>query len=317
VPYALLLLVLALTAVVAGCSAGGPSDELATGPCTSSSESPREGGSGSDVGYIPPSPNPRTALAAADPTSAATEDRPDVVFKADVESSEDIASAYGEGVQEGNGFDATVTATDAPESDGRAIRLEMPPAQGVEQDVPNRKLLDVPGFTWRSGDEYWYGIRLYFDDNWQLDEISDDRDQFTSLLSFRFTGGDLNGTGSVKIVEGDSGPCLVHTRASLSVNDYDDGAGEDPLYLGPVVKEEWIELVCHFKWSHTAENALKECWRNDQFMGRSTRRNMPADLPVAYRVGIYEGTGVDHERTLYWDDLRIGKSYESVDPTGQ
>jgi hypothetical protein len=238
----------------------------------------------------------------------------DVIWDADLESGQ-LFPPYADGVEEGNGSEATVEVTDAPAGEGNAVRMEMPPSRGTEEDVPNRKFLKVPDFSFRSGDEFWYGIRLYFDDDWQLSEISDDGEQFTSLLSFRYTDASRNGTGSVKIVETESGtPCLVHTRAALSADEYGDGAGEDPLYLGPVVEEEWIDLVCHFKWSHTSEDALKECWRDGQLMGRSTRANMTVDATAITRVGIYEGPGVDHERTLYWDNHRIGRSYEAVDP---
>ncbi len=268
----------------------------AAGPRTPGSEAPRNEAASS------------AERAEAEAESAESE----VVWEADMEAG-GLFPPYSDGVEEGNGSLATIDNTDAPDSDGRAIRLTMPASRGSEANVPKRKFLDVPNLSWSPGAEYWYGIRLYFDENWELSEIRDNRDQFTSLLSFRYADADINGTGSVKLVQSDLGaPCLVHTRAALSADEYGDGAGEDPLYLGPVIEEEWIELVCHFKWSHTAENALKECWRDGTWMGRSTRQNMSFDATVSHRVGIYEGPGVDHERTLYWDDHRIGRSHQAV-----
>jgi hypothetical protein len=32
-------------------------------------------------------------------------------------------------------------------------------------------------------------------------------------------------------------------------------------------------------------------------------------------MGLYQGTQVDHPRTLYWDNHRVGTSYRAVDPS--
>ncbi len=59
---------------------------------------------------------------------------------------------------------------------------------------------------------------------------------------------------------------------------------------------------------------VREYWRDGRLMGRSTRQNLPVDSPVVRRTGLYEGTAVDHTRTLYWDNDRVGTSYAEVDP---
>ncbi len=227
-----------------------------------------------------------------------------------------VFDVYGEGISEGRGAEAVITTTADPSGGGSVAMMRMPRSIGVEADRVNRRLLDAGGeITWRSGDEYWYGLRLRLGNDWQLEDIRDDREQFTSLVSFRYVdSASRNGTGSIKIVPGVGTPCLMHTRAALSADEYSDGAGEDPLNLGPVDKGKWIDLICHFKWSHRSRGGLKECWRDGQYMGRSTRRNMTVDLPVRHRIGIYQGTGVDHQRTLFWDDHRIGRQYGAVDP---
>jgi len=174
-------------------------------------------------------------------------------------------------------------------------------------------LLEVPNVRWRAGDEYWYGVRFFFGDDWQLADSVDNRQQFTSLWSFRYVSVD-NGTGSVKVIQSPTGPRLFHTRAALSTDSYSTG-GDDRIDLGPIVKGRWINLVAHFKWSTSDGVALKEFWRDGQLMGRSTLRNMHVDEPVMNRIGIYQGTAVDHTRTLHWDNHRIGRSFEAVDPT--
>ena len=41
---------------------------------------------------------------------------------------------------------------------------------------------------------------------------------------------------------------------------------------------------------------------------------MRMDNPVRRKAGLYQGAMIDHARTLYWDNQRIGRSYGDVDP---
>ncbi len=41
---------------------------------------------------------------------------------------------------------------------------------------------------------------------------------------------------------------------------------------------------------------------------------MATDSPVPNRIGLYQSSAVDQDRTLYWGNHRIGRSYAEVNP---
>ena len=94
-----------------------------------------------------------------------------------------------------------------------------------------------------------------------------------------------------------------------------DGKGLDKLDLGPIVTGQWMDFVCHIRWSTTANNALRECWRDGEYMGSRTSLNAVDTNPHTFRAGQYQTTEVDHARTTYVDNVRIGTSYLAVDPS--
>jgi hypothetical protein len=42
---------------------------------------------------------------------------------------------------------------------------------------------------------------------------------------------------------------------------------------------------------------------------------MSSGLTAERRIGVYEGTGVTEDRTVFWDNDRIGTSFAAVDPS--
>lgn len=225
---------------------------------------------------------------------------------------------YGEQETQGTGDASTLEVVDAPERSGKAVRLAMPPSRGVEADVPSRRFVyPTPDLRWNSGDDAWYGISIYVDEDWDLNQIGDTREHFLAMFSMRWTdlstskNGPGNGIG-VDRVAGDSVPHFVADRETRGW-DYPH-PGDDRIDLGPVVKGEWIDFVIHIKWSASPDSGVREYWRDGKLMGRSTKQNMGTDAEVHHRMGIYQGTAVDHERRLYWDNHRVGNSYAEVNP---
>jgi hypothetical protein len=96
---------------------------------------------------------------------------------------------------------------------------------------------------------------------------------------------------------------------------YTDGLGLDKLDLGPIVTNKWMDFVCHIRWSTTSSNAVRECWRDGQYMGARTSRNAVAAKIHKFRIGQYQETNLLHTRTSYFDNVRIGTSYDAVDPS--
>lgn len=254
------------------------------------------------------------------------DERPDRQFDATFESADSKDDGdgppdpYGFILEQGRGDEATTTVVPAPGKDGSALKMVMPPSRGAEADEPNRlQLHPSPEMSWRTGDDVYYGISIYIDEDWDLSQVDANRQQFQTMFSMRW-GGDLgqqeNGPGggfNLKKVEGDSVPHFLASREDDGF-DYPDDGGTDEIDLGPVVKAEWIDFVVHIKWSDEASGGVREYWRDGVLMGRSTNQNLGTDGPVIHRMGMYQGTAVDHTRTLYWDNHRIGSSYEAVDP---
>lgn len=218
--------------------------------------------------------------------------------------------------QQGGGVNLRATVFNDPQK-GKVARLVMPPALGASADVPNRVQYNPP-VTARSGTEVWYSYEMKLGDDWQLEDIRADRQQFAALagnrwgsISSRHNGPGL-GTGALH--SSPDGPIHLSSRETRSWPPFSDGAGPDSIVLGPVVKNRWYKFVVHIKFGTSlSQNPVREYWRDGVFMGRSTRVNLPTDSDIRVaRIGLYEGTAVDHTRTIYWDNHRIGRTRAEV-----
>ena len=188
-------------------------------------------------------------------------------------------------------------------------------------------------FGWRpnaSGSvNQWYGFSLYYDKNWNLmgglrKEVS--ASDWIDPVGWRTQGknGSLNFSGDMNLSNANgkaykkfSTPHMILRRNTVKNNEhfYKDGKGLDKLDLGPIVTGRWMDFVCHIRWSTSAHNALRECWRDGKYMGAKRSRNA-VDTEVHHlRIGVYQETSVRHARTLYADNVRIGTSYAAVDPS--
>ncbi len=207
----------------------------------------------------------------------------------------------------------------------RALKLVMGAAQQRE--------LAASKFTWtpddRGGVDQWYGFSMYYDSDWLLgggllSEISGS--SWHTPVAWRMDGdnGSLNFSGDMNMSNANgqpyqkfSTPHMVLRRNTVqnSRGLYTDGQGLDKLDLGPIVTNKWMDFVCHIRWSTTSTNALRECWRDGQYMGGRTSRNAVAPKIHKFRIGQYQETNLAHTRTSYFDNVRIGTSYDAVDPS--
>lgn len=230
----------------------------------------------------------------------------------------DLDSAYiTPPLTQGAGEEASYAIDEGPDDNtSRVMGMVMPPSLGADADVPSRVQFhpeDEP--TWRSGDEAWYSVSMFLGEDWDLTQIEETREAFAALFSFRWRDIDEeNGPGTGIVMESMDG--IPHFVANRETNgwSYPDDAGRDQIDLGPVETGRWIDFVVHVKWSASPRDALREYWRDGKLMGRSTNQNMGTDEVIFHRMGLYQGTDIDHERTLYWDNHRIGGSFEAVNP---
>lgn len=209
------------------------------------------------------------------------------------------------------------------EDSERSLRVSMAAGQQREQLAST--------FTWRPDDagsvDQWYGWSMLYADDWRQGELTEDvsAEGWHSAISWRTTGdnGSLNISGDMNMDNGDGErfrtfdrPHLVLRRNTvLNGKDfYDDGRGLDKLDLGPIVFGRWMDVVCHIRWSTGREEALRECWRDGEYMGKRTTLNAVDTRTHYFRVGQYQTTAIDYRRTTYFDNVRIGTSRDAVDP---
>ncbi len=207
----------------------------------------------------------------------------------------------------------------------RALRITM----GTRQQ---RELM-ASKYSWtpdaKGTVDQWYGFSIYYESDWNLvggllKEVSGSA--WHSPIGWRMSGGNgsMNFSGDMNLNNGDGRPYqsfatphMVLRRNTVMFNQgfYKDGAGLDKMDLGPIVTNKWMDFVCHVRWSTTATNALRECWRDGTYMGAKTTVNTVAAMPHELRVGQYQDTVFTHDRTSVFDNVRIGTSYDAVDPS--
>jgi len=188
-------------------------------------------------------------------------------------------------------------------------------------------------FTWtpdnKGSADLWYGFSIYYEKDWLLGgglakEVSGI--YWHNPIAFRMEGdnGSLNFSGDMNMDNANgkpfktfSEPHMILRRNSVKNQQgfYKDGLGLDKIDLGPIVVGKWMDFDCHIRWSTTTTNALRECWRDGVYMGKSTSLNTVAANKHTLRVGQYQTTNINHQRTTYFDNVRIGTSYAAVDPS--
>jgi hypothetical protein len=188
-------------------------------------------------------------------------------------------------------------------------------------------------YAWRPDDrgsvDEWYGFSMLYAEDWDdagglREEV--DETFWHNPIAFRVQGpnGSLNLSGDRDLDNANGEPfeefAVPHLvlRRNTVLNEqgfYDDGLGLDKIDLGPIVTGEWMDVVCHIRWSTTEQNALRECWRDGEHRGSSTSVNAVSSEPHRLRVGQYQTTEIGHRRTTYYDNVRVGTSYAAVDPS--
>jgi hypothetical protein len=168
------------------------------------------------------------------------------------------------------------------------------------------------------GQDRYYGVSFYLGSDWNLAQVTNNADYFISaLLGFRYTATSANGPGNNlngNIVN--SVPTFeTYTNLTGGVDDNRCNTGRaDCLRLGEMIKGQWIDFVFRVKWS-LGSDGVREVWRNGVKLGTYNGRTTLYSSPFEHRIGFYEGGKVNHKRTLYVDNYRIGTSYAAVDPS--
>ena len=224
---------------------------------------------------------------------------------------------YLELLREGNGPAPVVQSRQTVTGSGRAARWDIPATAGtgsLARSQLRSGSYAVAG-SWTTpadgnapGADRWFGL------SFRLDRFVHDPDQWFTLANWRSNAG----SGPLELATGPNGWELVRTWGSMGI--YPDSAlGQTPLNMGPVTVHRWCRMVFHMKWSTTGANALTEGWRRDagqptwSYRGRRTSANaISTDALNRLRVGYYQSPNVKARRTLYVDEVRIGRSFAAV-----
>jgi polysaccharide lyase-like protein len=86
--------------------------------------------------------------------------------------------------------------------------------------------------------------------------------------------------------------------------------GARPIRLGT-----WIDLVFHIRWS-TGRDGFVEAWLDGRPFTGGKKYEPTLYSPVSnyLRLGLYRGKGVPTVNRVYYDEVRLGDSYQAVAP---
>jgi hypothetical protein len=225
----------------------------------------------------------------------------------------------------GQGVNAIVAGHTRSSREKTALKITIPANKQREQ--PSSKFKWNP--TSNGSVDHWYGWSLYYDTDWNLGggitkEISGS--YWHNPIAFRTQNpnGSMNLSGDMNMNNENGQPYATFStphmvlRRNTKMHEegfYRDGLGLDKMDLGPIVVGKWMDFVCHIKWSTTTTGALRECWRDGVLMGRKTSLNATDTNVHVLRTGQYQETNIGHTRTTYYSNVRIGTSYDAVDPS--
>jgi hypothetical protein len=255
------------------------------------------------------SPTPVTTSPTPVTTSPTPTDPGTVLWGSDFENSD--ASVYKTVRKEGSGLRGThAVTTERARTGSRSMKMVLPPSTSSGTVGRYQLVTNMPNGV--NGQDRWYGFSMYLGNDWNLNQIVDNRQYFLGMAGFRYTGTTANGPGSnIGGRESATGPVFsTGTNLAGTVGEFTAGR----YLLGPVLSGRWIDVVTHVRWS-TGGDGMRESWVNGVQMGRYDGATLGVASPFEHRMGIYQGTQVNQTRTLYWDNHRVGTSYAAVDPS--
>jgi hypothetical protein len=164
----------------------------------------------------------------------------------------------------------------------------------------------------RQGGEMWYGWSLFL----PADYADPPGEQFQILAQWHHRpapGGRSQVTGppplTLHLVSHGKGNVLaLFGRASSN-------APRRTLGTRPIRRGAWTDLVFHIKWS-LGSDGFVEAWLDGRPFTKGKQYGRTLYNPVAnyLRLGLYRAKGVPTTNSVYYDEVRIGDSYQAVAP---
>ena len=193
----------------------------------------------------------------------------------------------------------------------KSMKIVMPPSTSASGAANYQLVANMPSGT--EGTDLWYGWSVRLGNDWNLAQVVDNASYFMGQGGFRYLGTSVNGPGANPGVDSH-----LPGRWSIGLNLTNTVGGDDAQQrdLGPIVKNVWKDFVFHVKWS-SGTDGVWEVWTDGVKVGPTYvgRTLGTAGATFEHRQGLYQGSKVDHTRTLYIDNHRVGTSYAAVDPS--
>jgi hypothetical protein len=200
-----------------------------------------------------------------------------------------------------------------------AVRVTLAPGdiaaskERVELKVGDREIERLHGGP---GGEMWYGWSVLI----PADYADPPGDQFQILAQWHHRRSEGANPGGRFHVTGPP-PLTLHldayeNRHVLSL--IGRAAPQEPRHtLGarPIRKGAWIDLVFHIRWS-TGGDGFVEAWLDGQPLtpGKVYGPTLYSAVSNYLRLGLYRGKGVSTTNHVFFDEVRIGDSYQAVAP---
>jgi len=90
-----------------------------------------------------------------------------------------------------------------------------------------------------------------------------------------------------------------------------------PRTLGsqPIQRGKWVDLIFHIKWS-TGKDGFVEAWLDGKpfTSGKMYGPTLYSPITTYLRLGLYRPKGVEATTSVYYDEVRLGDSYQAVAP---
>jgi hypothetical protein len=255
--------------------------------------------------------SPRSSVVSAVPTGSAPSGTR--LFDANFESGVLTGIFKNSHVQGASG--SHVISTEQARTGTRSLKLTLNNPNGTTsryQQVINHTNI-VPNTT-----DTFVGVSIYLHTNWNLAQTTNNGSFFTTaLFGFRYTGTAANGPNNNLNMDTPGGVSTWETYTNLTGGTDDNSCNvgrADCVRMGAVAEGVWVDWVMRVKWS-TSSTGIREIWKNGvkihDYRGVTSLYSSNSE----YRIGLYCGGGVDHTRTVYYDNYRIGTSYAAVDPS--
>ncbi len=235
---------------------------------------------------------------------------------------EDTAGLYGYVFAENSASSTrAMVQADPSNSANKVLGMSLPaPTGGVRNRVHYRRTAQ----TFNLGDTAWVGMRYRVGNDWDLSssQTTDSSSTFSVIGGYRWGADNGPGLGGTSIQNSGGIPYFVAKRTKYNT-DYPDGKGEAPVRLKPVRKGVWLNFVTKTKFTTQAGSKTREWWfKYDDEAEWSyyssdilTIASSQHTFEAGWWVGLYQGPGINHRRTVHWDNQRFGASFTDVDPS--